>query len=80
MRNNFFTPTDGWYVDLSVPVFRDALGGDRNFEEFTLTAMHYRPLSRSLFFSVRGTVEVSSDGTPFYLRPDVSLRGVQALR
>jgi hypothetical protein len=42
--------------------------------------MHYRPLSRSLFLAVRGTARSSSDGTPFYLRPFVSLRGVQALR
>jgi hypothetical protein len=80
MRDNFFTPTQGWYVDLSVPVFREALGGDRDFEKATLTAMHYRPLGRALFFSVRGTARSSSDGTPFYLRPFVVLRGVQALR
>ena len=80
MRDNFFTPTQGWYVDLSVPVFREALGGDRDFEKATLTAMHYRPLSRSLFFAVRGTGRASSDGTPFFLRPFVVLRGVQALR
>jgi hypothetical protein len=80
MRDNFFTPTDGWYADLSVPVFRDAWGSDRDFEKATLTAMYYRPLSRSLFFGVRGTARTSSDGTPFYLRPFVSLRGVQALR
>jgi hypothetical protein len=79
-RDNFFTPTRGWYVDLSVPLFREALGSDRNFETATLTAMHYRPLSRSLFFSLRGAGKTSSDGTPFYLRPFVMLRGVQALR
>jgi hypothetical protein len=79
-RDNFFTPTRGWYVDLSVPVFREAFGGDRDFETANLTAIHYRPLSPSLFFSVRGTGKSSSDGTPFFLRPFVSLRGVQALR
>lgn len=80
MRDNFFTPTRGWYVDLSMPVFREALGSDRNFEKATLTAMHYRPLGESVFLSVRGTGRASSDGTPFFLRPYVALRGVQALR
>jgi hypothetical protein len=80
MRDNFFTPTRGWYLDLSVPVFREALGGDRDFEKVTLTGMHYRPLGKSVFLSVRGTARSSSDGTPFYLRPFVALRGVQALR
>lgn len=79
-RDNFFPPTRGSYVDLSVPVFREALGGNRNFEKAALTAMHFEPLSRTLFFSVRGTAQTSSDGTPFYLRPFVWLRGVQALQ
>jgi hypothetical protein len=79
-RNNFFTPTQGLYVDLSVPVFREALGGDRNFETANLTAMGFQPLGRSVFASARMSAKTSSDGTPFYLRPFISLRGVQALR
>jgi len=79
-RNNFFTPTEGWYVDLSVPLFREGLGGDRDFEKASLTAMHFRPLRDSLFFGARATARTSSDGTPFFLRPFVTLRGVQALR
>ena len=42
--------------------------------------MYFRPLGESLYFSVRSSVKDSSDGTPFYLRPYVSLRGVQALQ
>ena len=38
-RDNFFTPTQGWYVDLSVPLFREALGSDRNFQTASLTAI-----------------------------------------
>ena len=79
-RDNFFTPTQGWYVDLSVPVFREAFGGDRNFEKVNLTAMYFRPLGPSLYVAARGSAKASSDGTPFYLRPYVVLRGVQALR
>jgi Omp85 superfamily domain len=79
-RDNFFTPTRGWYLDLSAPVFRESLGGSRDFELATLQAMYYRPLGESLYFGVRSAGKASSDGTPFYLRPFVSLRGVQALR
>ena len=79
-RDNFFTPTRGVYLDLSVPVFRQDLGGDRDFELVTLSAMYFRPLSPSLYFAIRGAGKDSSDGTPFYLRPYVSLRGVPALR
>jgi outer membrane protein assembly factor BamA len=44
-RDNFFTPTSGWYVDLSVPVYRQSLGSDRDFETLNLTALYYRPLA-----------------------------------
>lgn len=80
LRDNFFTPTHGWYVDLSVPVYRQSLGSDRDFETFNLTAIHYRPVKESWFLGMRGTVKGSSDDTPFFLRPFVSLRGVQAMR
>ena len=80
LRDNFFTPTDGWYADLSLPIFREWLGGDRDYGELSLSAIRYQPLSRSLFFSIRAAGKSSSDGIPFYLRPYVSLRGVQALR
>ncbi len=79
-RDNLFTPTRGWYLDLSVPVFRKAFGGDRDFEKASLTGIHYRPLADSVHFAARASVKASSDGTPFYLRPFVSLRGVQAMR
>jgi hypothetical protein len=79
MRDNFFTPTQGWYADLSAPFFREGLGSERDFEKSALQVMYYRPLGDTLFLGLRGGVKASSDGTPFYLRPYVWLRGVQAL-
>jgi hypothetical protein len=79
-RDNFFTPTRGWYLDLSLPLFREALGSDRDFNRPMLTAMAFQPLGPTLFLSARGGARSSSDGTPLYLRPFVVLRGVQALR
>ncbi|MGD9297563.1 MAG: BamA/TamA family outer membrane protein [Chromatiales bacterium] len=79
-RDNFFTPTHGWYLDLSATLFRQSLGSDRDFEKAAFTAIRYQPLSDTLYFGARASAEVSSDGTPFYLRPFISLRGVQALK
>jgi len=79
-RDNFFTPTRGWYVDASVLLAREALGSDRSFERMALTVIHFRPVSRDLFLGVRGSARSSSDNTPFFLRPYVGLRGVQAMR
>lgn len=78
-RDNLFTPTRGWYLDLAAPIFRRSLGSDRDFERAAITAMHFRPLAKPLFFGVRATARTSSDGTPFFLRPFVLLRGVAAL-
>lgn len=79
-RDNFFTPTRGWYADLSVPFARGALGSERDFEKVDLNVMHYRPLAPSWYLGIRGAARTSSDGTPFFLRPFVVLRGVEALR
>ena len=79
-RDNFFTPTRGWYVDISALVARDSLGGDRDFDKATLTVIYHQPVSRVLFLGVRGGARGSTDDTPFYLRPYVSLRGVQSMR
>lgn len=79
-RDNFFTPTRGWYLDLSIPVYRRSLGSDRDFETLNLTTLFYHPVGESLHLGVRGSIKHSSDDTPFFLRPYVSLRGVQSLR
>jgi len=79
-RDSFFTPTRGWYVDLSAPLFREALGGDRDFELLNLSAQYFHPLNSSLYLGARGGAKDSSSGTPFYLRPFVMLRGVQAMK
>jgi outer membrane protein assembly factor BamA len=78
-RDNFFTPLRGWYLDLSIPLYRDDVGSDRDFETANLTGLWYRPLGNDLFFGLRGSAKESSGTTPFFLRPYVALRGVQAL-
>jgi hypothetical protein len=42
--------------------------------------MVFRPLGSTVYFAARGAARSSSDGAPFYLRPFVVLRGVQAMR
>lgn len=79
-RNNVFTPTRGAYLDLTVPLYRSTWGSDRNFTKGGLTGMWFHPLNKTLHFGVRGTLNTSSDGTPFYLRPAITLRGVEAIK
>ncbi|HWJ05592.1 MAG TPA: BamA/TamA family outer membrane protein, partial [Steroidobacteraceae bacterium] len=79
-RDNSFTPTRGFYLDASMPWFRDGFGSDRDFELLDLSAQYFHPLADRWFGGVRAGWRDSSDGTPFYLRPYVGLRGVQAMR
>jgi len=78
-RDNFFTPVSGWYASLEWPLYRDWVGSDRNFETPSLSAMLFHPLGSKFFFSGRAAYKGSTDGAPFYLRPFVSLRGLEAL-
>ena len=79
-RDNLFTPTSGLFLDVSYTAFAEALGGDRNFQRADLIGLAFHPLGRDVYFGVKGGARWSSDGTPFYLRPFVQLRGVQAMR
>lgn len=79
-RNNVFTPTKGNYIDLGVPLFRDTWGSDRDFTKASLTGMWFHPVHETLFFGIRGTANYSSGETPFYLKPGIVLRGVEAIR
>jgi len=79
-RDNSFTPTRGVYFDAAMPWFRDGFGSDRDFELLDVSAQYFHPLGDRLFGGVRAGWRDSSDGTPFYLRPYVAMRGVQAMR
>jgi outer membrane translocation and assembly module TamA len=75
-----FTPIRGSYIDLTVPQFRESWGSDRDFTKGSLTGMWFHPVSKTLFFGVRGTVNYSSEDTPFYLKPGIIQRGVEAVK
>jgi outer membrane protein assembly factor BamA len=79
-RDNIFTPTRGSYMEASVGIFSEALGGEDEFQRARLIAMQFFPLSRSLFLGLRGEAAASFGDAPFYLRPFVYLRGVPAMR
>jgi outer membrane protein assembly factor BamA len=79
-RDNNFTTTRGAYLDLSVPLFRDELGSDREFELLKVAAQYFHPLSDRTFGGIRAGWRDSTSDTPFFLRPYVALRGVQAMR
>jgi len=79
-RDNVFTPTRGIYAECSWLASRDAFGASDNFERFQQVLIGWHPLADSVTLGARGNYAWSSDGTPFFLRPFVQLRGVPAAR
>ena len=79
-RDNVFTPTRGIYAETSWLASREALGASVDFERFEQVLIGWHPLPHDVTLGARGIYAWSSDGTPFFLRPFVQLRGVPAAR
>ncbi|MCC7215123.1 MAG: glyceraldehyde-3-phosphate dehydrogenase [Burkholderiales bacterium] len=79
-RDNLFTPTRGVYAESAYMASREALGATADFERFDQVLTGWHTLPHDVTLGARGNYAWSSDGTPFFLRPFVMLRGVPAVR
>jgi len=79
-RDNLFTPTRGVYAETSYLASREALGASKDFERFEQIVMGWLPLPHRITLGARANYAWSSNGTPFFLRPFIQLRGVPAMR
>ena len=79
-RDNVFTPTRGIYAESSLLASRETLGASDDFERFQQVLIAWHPLAEDVTLGARVNYAWSSDGTPFFLRPFVQLRGVPAVR
>jgi hypothetical protein len=79
-RNNLFTPTRGMFAESVYLSSMDELGASEDFRRFQQVVMGWVPLSDTWTLGLRGDYQWSSDGTPFFLRPYIKLRGVEAMR
>ena len=79
-RDNVFTPTRGIYAESAYLASPEGLGATVDFERFDQTLIGWHPLPHDVTLGARGNYVWGSDGTPFFLRPYVLLRGVQAVR
>jgi hypothetical protein len=79
-RDNLFTPTRGVYAESSYLASRRSLGATVDFERFQQALIGWQPVPHDVTLGARGDYAWSSDGTPFFLRPFVMLRGVPAMR
>jgi hypothetical protein len=78
-RDNFFTPSKGTYVEAELAKAAEGLGGNTDFASFFVRGFHYIPLG-AWVIGLRGDFKATSEGTPFFAKPYVALRGIPALR
>jgi hypothetical protein len=69
-----------FYAETSYLASREALGASKNFERFEQIVMGWLPLPNRVTLGARANYAWSSDGTPFFLRPFIQLRGVPVMR
>jgi hypothetical protein len=79
-RDNVFTPTRGIFAETVYLVSREDFGASLDFERFQQVVMGWYPIADNVTLGMRGDYQRASDGTPFFLRPYIELRGVQAMR
>jgi hypothetical protein len=79
-RDNLFTPTRGAYAETFYMLSREDLGASEDFERFQQVLMGWFPISDRVTIGLRGDYQWSSEGTPFFLKPYIKLRGVPAMR
>jgi len=74
-RNNIFTPTKGFYLDLSGTYSDTWFGGDALYGRISLDFLGYFPANEKLMVGLRLGNNFSLGDVPFYARPIVQLRG-----
>ena len=82
-RNTIFTPTDGISSSIEATLFREVVGSDTDFEKYKAKIYYFTPMTETFVLGLRGDIETikgDSGDIPFYMYPDVSLRGIPVMR
>jgi hypothetical protein len=79
-RNSLFTPRAACTHESVYLASRESLGATEEFERFQQVVMGWLPLGDQVTLGLRADYQWSSDGTPFFMRPYIKLRGVEAMR
>ena len=79
-RDNIFTPNRGLFLETELALARSWLGSESDYDNLYVRVFDYLPLGEQLILGLRGDVRITSEGTPFFALPFVTLRGIPALR
>ncbi len=79
-RNNVFTPTKGFFIELSGTYSDTWMGSDDLYGRLSAKLIGYFPANDKLFVGVRHESTYSLGNIPFYARPIVVLRGAPLMK
>lgn len=79
-RNNVFTPTEGFFLQVTGTYSDTWLSGDALYGRIILDAIGYFPVSQRVFVGTRFLNNYTIGDVPFYARPTIRLRGVPMVK
>lgn len=79
-RNNVFSPSKGFYLELSGTYSDTWMGGADLYGRIKTTEIGYIPASDKIIVGVRNENSFSLGSVPFYARPIVNLRGAPLMK
>ena len=74
-RNNVFSPSKGFFIELTGTYSDEWMGGDALYGRISSTMIGYFPVSKKLSVGLRHQSNYSLGDVPFWARPIVQLRG-----
>ena len=79
-RNNVFTPTKGFFLQITGTYSDTWFGGDGLYGRLIFDAIGYFPVSQRVFIGTRFLNNYTLGDVPFYARPTIRLRGVPLVK
>jgi hypothetical protein len=79
-RNNIFTPTKGFYANLSTTYSDEWMGGDALYGRIGIDLIGYFQSGNNLNLGIRSETNFTLGDVPLYARPFVRLRGAPMLK
>jgi len=79
-RNNVFSPSKGFYMELSGTYSDEWFGGDALYGRIGIEAFGFFPASKRVMIGLRYGSKYSLGDVPFYARPIVQLRGAPLMK
>ncbi|WP_233132557.1 BamA/TamA family outer membrane protein [Paraferrimonas haliotis] len=78
--DNRFSASSGIKAGISAKFHHENLGGDYQYQDYHAYVNAYQPINSKWTIALRGDGKYITDGSPFYARPFVDLRGISAMR